>query len=85
MVPTENGNIWLENTSQQTAFNHLGFSTTDRNVLSIRKNGIELINTPVYSADQNKEKQKLKIKIGEDNSITGEGNFSTLEINMTTI
>lgn len=75
MVPTENGNIWLENTSQQTAFNHLGFSTTDRNVLSIRKNGIELINTPVYSADQNKEKQKLKIKIGEDNSITGEGNF----------
>ncbi|OCA78656.1 DUF3857 domain-containing protein [Chryseobacterium contaminans] len=75
MVPTENGNIWLENTSQQTAFNHLGFSTTDRNVLSIRKNGIELINTPVYSADQNKEKQKLKIKIGEDNSIIGEGNF----------
>ncbi|WP_160136880.1 DUF3857 domain-containing protein [Chryseobacterium sp. c4a] len=75
MVPTENGNIWLENTSQQTAFNHLGNSTTDRNVLSIKKNGIELINTPVYSADQNKEKQKLKIKIGEDNSITGEGNF----------
>lgn len=75
MVPTEKGNIWLENTSQQTAFNHLGSSTTDRNVLSVRKNGIELINTPVYSADQNKEQQKLKIKIGEDNSITGEGNF----------
>ncbi|MDM1553362.1 MULTISPECIES: DUF3857 domain-containing protein [Chryseobacterium] len=75
MVPTENGNIWLENTSQQTAFNHLGYSTTDRNVLSIKKNGIELINTPVYLADQNKEKQKLKIKIEEDNSITGEGNF----------
>lgn len=75
MIPTENGNIWLENTSQQTAFNHLGYNTTDRNVLSVRKNGIELINTPVYSADQNQEKQKLKIKIGEDNSITGEGNF----------
>ncbi|MFC3758261.1 DUF3857 domain-containing protein [Chryseobacterium tructae] len=75
MVPTENGNIWLENTSQQTAFNHLSYSTTDRNVLSIKKNGIELINTPIYSADQNKEKQKLKIKIGEDNSISGEGNF----------
>ncbi|WP_045502197.1 DUF3857 domain-containing protein [Chryseobacterium sp. StRB126] len=75
MVPTENGNIWLENTSQQTAFNHLGSSTTDRNVLSIKKNGIELINTPVYSADQNKEKQKLKIKIEEDNSIAGKGSF----------
>ncbi|AZA82962.1 DUF3857 domain-containing protein [Chryseobacterium lactis] len=75
MVPTEKGNIWLENTSQQIAFNHLGYSTTDRNVLSINKNGIELINTPVYSAEQNKEKQKLTIKIGEDNSITGEGSF----------
>ena len=75
MVPTENGNIWLENTSQQVAFNHLGYNTTDRNVLSVKKNGIELINTPVYTADQNKEKQKLRIKIGEDNSITGEGNF----------
>lgn len=75
MIPTENGNIWLENTSQQIAFNHLGSSTTDRNVLSVKKNGIELINTPTYSADQNREKQNLKIKIGEDNSITGEGNF----------
>lgn len=75
MVPAENGNIWLENTSQLTAFNHLGYSTTDRNVLSVKKNGIELINTPVYSADQNKEKQNLRIKISEDNSITGEGNF----------
>ena len=75
MVPTENGNIWLENTSQQTAFNHLGYNTTDRNVLSVKKTGIELINTPSYQADKNKEKQKLTIKIGEDNSITGEGNF----------
>ncbi|MCQ9638456.1 DUF3857 domain-containing protein [Chryseobacterium sp. WG14] len=75
MVPTEKGNIWLENTSQQIAFNHLGYSTTDRNVLSVKKNGIELIDTPVYTADQNKEKQILKIKVGEDNSISGEGSF----------
>ncbi|CAM2820753.1 DUF3857 domain-containing protein [Chryseobacterium flavum] len=75
MVPTEKGNIWLENTSQQMAFNHLGYSTTDRNVLSVKKNGIELINTPAYPAEQNKEKQILKIIVGEDNSILGEGNF----------
>lgn len=75
MVPTEKGNIWLENTSQQMAFNHLGYSTTDRNVLSVKKNGIELINTPAYPAEQNKEKQILKIRVGEDNSILGEGNF----------
>ncbi len=76
MVPTEKGNIWLENTSQQTAFNHLGYNTTDRNVLSVKKNGIELINTPIYSAEQNKEKQTLKIKLSDDNSILGEGSFS---------
>lgn len=76
MVPTEKGNIWLENTSQQVAFNHLSYNTTARNVLSIRKEGIELIDTPDYTAEQSKEKQQLKIKINEDNSILGEGNFS---------
>lgn len=76
MIPTDKGNIWLENTSQHIAFNHLSYSTTDRNVLSIRKNGIELIDTPTYSAEQNKGKQLLKITLNEDNSILGEGNFS---------
>lgn len=75
MVPTENGNIWLENTSQQIAFNHLSFNTTDRNVLSIKKNGIELIDTPVYAAEKSKEKQNMKIQVNEDNSILGEGKF----------
>lgn len=75
MVPTEKGNIWLENTSQQIAFNHLSFNTTDRNALSIKKNGIELIDTPVYTAEKNKEKQNLTIKLNEDNSISGQGLF----------
>lgn len=76
MVPTEKGNIWLENTSQQIAFNHLGYTTTDRNVLVVKKDGIEVMDTPSYPAEQSKEKQQLKIKINEDNSILGEGNFS---------
>lgn len=75
MVPTEKGNIWLENTSQAIAFNHLSRSTTDRNVLSIRKNGIELMNTPSYAANENKEILNLKILLNENNSISGEGNF----------
>lgn len=76
MVPTEKGNIWLENTSQQIAFNHLGYSTTDRNVLAVTKKGIELINTPAYTAEQNREKQILKINLTEDNSINGEIQFA---------
>lgn len=76
MVPTEKGNIWLENTSQQIAYNHLGYSTTDRNVLAVTKKGIELINTPAYTAEQNREKQNLKITLSEDSTIKGEGQFS---------
>ncbi|WBV56778.1 DUF3857 domain-containing protein [Chryseobacterium daecheongense] len=76
MVPTEKGNIWLENTSQQIAFNHLSYSTTDRNVLLVKKDGIEVMDTPSYSAEQNKEKQILKIKLNEDNSIAGKGEFA---------
>lgn len=76
MVPTEKGNIWLENTSQQIAFNHLSYSTTDRNVLAVTKKGIELINTPTYTAEHNREKQILKINLTEDNSINGEIQFA---------
>ncbi|WP_121461533.1 DUF3857 domain-containing protein [Chryseobacterium defluvii] len=75
MVPTEKGNIWLENTSQQIAFNHLTYTTTDRNVLLVKKEGIEVINTPVYTAEQNKEKQTLRIRLNDDNSISGAGLF----------
>lgn len=76
MVPTEKGNIWLENTSQQIAYNHLSYSTTDRNVLAVTKKGIELINTPSYSAEQNGEKQVVKVNLTEDNSINGEIQFA---------
>lgn len=76
MVPTEKGNIWLENTSQQIAYNHLSYSTTDRNVLAVTKKGIELINTPSYSAEQNGEKQVVKVNLTEDNGITGEIQFA---------
>jgi transglutaminase-like putative cysteine protease len=76
MVPTEKGNIWLENTSQQIAYNHLSYSTTDRNVLAVTKKGIELINTPSYSAEQNGEKQVVKVNLTEDNGINGEIQFA---------
>lgn len=72
MVPSEKGNIWLENTSQQMAFNHLSYDTTDRNVLAVTKKGIELVNTPSYTAQQNSEKQTMKIHLNEDTGITGE-------------
>ena len=70
VVPTENGNIWLENTSQTIAFNHMGFSTTGRNVLAVKPDGIDILQTPVYSAEESKEILSMNLKLNEDNSIT---------------
>ncbi|SDL40740.1 DUF3857 domain-containing protein [Chryseobacterium taihuense] len=76
VIPTEKGNIWLENTSQEIAYNHLSYSTTDRNALAVKPTGIEILETPSYSSEQNKEKQILNIRINPDNTISGKGKFS---------
>lgn len=76
VIPTEKGNIWLENTSQEIAYNHLSYSTTDRNVLAVKPTGIEIMETPSYSSSQNKEKQILNIQLNPDKTISGNGKFS---------
>lgn len=75
MIPTEKEPIWLENTSQQMAFNHLSYSTTDRNVLAVKENGIDIINTPVYQPEENQEIIKAKVMLNEDNSINLNSDF----------
>lgn len=72
VVPTEKGDIWLENTSQTIAFNHLGASTTARNVLAVKPDGINILQTPSYSADQSKEVIKMNLMLAEDNSISSD-------------
>lgn len=69
MVPVENKTIWLENTSQQIAFDHLSYTTTNRNVLAVTSKGIDLVNTPVYPAEKSTEKINAHIKLEEDNSV----------------
>ena len=75
MVPTEKETIWLENTSQKIAFNHLSYSSHNRNVLAVKKEGIEIINTPVYEPSQSKEKLLAKIQIANDGGMTSDANF----------
>ena len=72
VVPTEKGNIWLENTSQTIAFNHMGISTTGRNVLAVKPDGIDILQTPVYSAEQSKEVLTMNLKLNEDNSVNSD-------------
>ena len=76
MIPTENKPIWLENTSQSIAFNHLSYTSNFRNVLAVKENGIELVNTPVYKPEDSKELLQSKIKINLDNSINTDSKFS---------
>jgi len=70
-VPTEDGGIWLENTSQNIAFNHLSYSTRNRNVVMVSEDDAKLVNTPVYKPEDSKEELHLKAQIGEDNTLKG--------------
>ncbi|MBW8358401.1 MAG: DUF3857 domain-containing protein [Weeksellaceae bacterium] len=75
MVPTEKGNIWLENTSQKHAFNHLSYTSHYRNVLAVKESGIEIVDTPKYKPQDSREKMLAKIKLSEDGSIDSEAKF----------
>lgn len=77
VVPTEKGNIWLENTSQEIAYNHLSYSTTDRNALLVKPTGIDIVNTPSYSPSISQEKQVVNIQLKEDLTIQGKANVQT--------
>ena len=68
-VPNGDKPIWLENTSQTVAFNHLSYNTTNRNVLAVSDKGTEIINTPILPAEKSKEQIKAKIKLNADKSI----------------
>lgn len=71
-VPTEDGNIWLENTSQNIAFNHLSYSTRNRNVIMVNDVETKIVNTPVYNSDDSKEQLRIKAQISDDNSLKGD-------------
>lgn len=75
MVPTEKGNVWLENTSQKIAFNHIGLKNSNRNVMLVKDDGIELMNTPIYKTEDSSENLRFNAKINEDLSLTGQAKF----------
>lgn len=69
MIPTEKEPIWLENTSQKVAFNHLNYKTLDRNVLALAENDFKIVNTPSYKPEDSKEVINATVKVNTDNSI----------------
>lgn len=75
-VPTEKGNIWLENTSQRIAYNHLSYRTTDRNVVMIKENTAEIVDTPKSITENNKEILRIKANISTENTLDVTSKFS---------
>lgn len=62
-VPLEDETLWLECTSQQTAFNYLGQFTDGRYALSVTPEGGKIVTTQEFSPSENKEIVKGKGEI----------------------
>ena len=69
-VPMDNDSIWLECTNQEIPFGYLGSFTSDREVLLIKENGSEIIRTPAYPLEENKQIRKAEVTLDEN----GNGN-----------
>ncbi len=68
-IPNENGDVWLECTSQKIPFGFLGNFTDDRDVLVITPEGGTIKHTPIYGDDHNKKVTKA------DYTVTSEGHL----------
>lgn len=65
-VPVEGETIWLECTSQQTAFNYLGRFTDDRWAVAVGPDGGKVVRTQYFPADENIEEVTGTGKVSAD-------------------
>ena len=70
-VPVENDTIWLECTNSFAPCGYLGDFTDDRYVLMVKEEGGELVRTPGFSIDENKQQTVGKFTVSADGSATG--------------
>jgi uncharacterized protein DUF3857 len=69
-LPTDNGNIWLECTSQKVPFGYLGDFTDDRDVLVITPEGGEIKHTKIYKTKENRQLTKGEFSVDLEGTIT---------------
>jgi len=68
-IPNDKETIWLECTSQKSAYNHLGRFTGDRTALQMREEGAFVVETQKYPSEKNTEDVKCSIVLdAEGNS-----------------
>lgn len=70
-IPTENGDTWLECTSQITPFGFLGDFTDEREVLLLTPNGGMIKKTAVYPPQENTMQSKAVVQVNADGSLNG--------------
>jgi hypothetical protein len=68
-VPMEKDTIWLECTSQTQPFNFLGSFTDDREVLMITDSGAEIVHTPTYSKEVNRQIRVAHVDVKDGYSV----------------
>lgn len=71
-VPLKEENIWLEATSQTSAFNYLGDFTADRKAFIIEENGGKIIPTQIFTPDNNQLIVNGKASISADGTLNFE-------------
>ncbi len=70
-IPREEGDVWLECTSQQIPFGFLSDFTDDRDVLVITPEGGLVKHTPAYLNEENKKITKAAYAINDNGTLTG--------------
>jgi transglutaminase-like putative cysteine protease len=65
-VPLEKDTTWLECTSQYVPMGYIGNNNSDRTVLLVTEHGGKLVQTPVYSPENNYQKRLVKVELNEE-------------------
>ncbi|WP_128331757.1 DUF3857 domain-containing protein [Apibacter sp. HY039] len=74
-IPVKNDTIWLENTSQNLAFNHLTSSTANRNALVVSEEGAKIITSKKYNSIDNTENINFSINIEKNGNAALNGSL----------
>jgi len=81
-VPLQNDTIWLDCTSHNNPFNFLGSFTDDRLALQINEDGGQLVKTPKYGAELNKNIVTGQVDILSSGDITAQLDIDDYGIRM---
>lgn len=65
-VPGNKDTTWLECTSQQSPAGYMGNFTGNRKALLVNENGAQVVSTPRYGLNENKQTRKIQAQLGTD-------------------